>query len=100
MSLPHLHLVNFLPLDRTVVASAGSTLLEAAHRAGVNLGSICSGQGDCGECRVVVLEGQISAPTSEEGEKLTAEELRAGMRLACCTRLYGSVKVWVVDQVR
>jgi len=71
--------------------------LDAALRAGILLDSICSGQGDCGECRVVVIEGDVSNLTSEERESLTEEELRNGVRLACCTRLQSSVKVQVVD---
>ena len=95
MAYSRLYLVNFLPYDRTVVASPGSNLLDAARRAGIDLGSFCSGQGDCGECRIIILEGNVSTLTSEERESLTPEELRDGVRLACCTRLYSSVKVRV-----
>lgn len=95
MALPRLYLVYFTPLNRSVVASKGSTLLDAAHRAGVDLPSVCSGQRCCRECRVVVLEGQVSALTSDEEDNLSPSELRAGVRLACCTRLYSAVKIQI-----
>jgi ferredoxin len=47
---------------------------------------------------VVILDGEVSAPSSEERENLTPDELRAGIRLACCTRLHSSVKVLIGDQ--
>lgn len=98
MALPRLHLVHFIPLNRSVVASKGSTLLDAAHRAGVGLPSVCSGQGWCRECRVVVLEGEVSALTSDEEDNLSSSELRAGVRLACCTRLYSAVKIQILGK--
>jgi len=95
MHLSHFFLVNFQPVDRSVVASPGSNLLDAAQRAGIQLTSICSGQGECGECRVIILDGRVSGVTSEERESLSADQLHMGMRLACCVWLYSSVIVQI-----
>lgn len=97
MQFSHLYLVNFQPIDRSVVASRGSNLLDAARRAGIELSSICSGQGECGECRLIVLDGQVSEVTSEERDYFSADQIRSGMRLACCTWLYSSVSVQIEE---
>ena len=95
MNHSRLYLVNLQPFDRSVVASPGSNLLDAVRRAGIHLTSICSGQGECGECRVIILEGQVSRITGEERESLSPDQLRSGMRLACCTWLHSSVRVQI-----
>lgn len=99
MVASQLYLVNFLPHGKTVVVSRGTDLLEAARRAGIDLASVCSGQRDCGQCCVEVLEGQVSLPDDEEEFNLPPGGLQQGHRLACCTRVYGPVKVRVPDAV-
>jgi len=81
------------------VVSRGTDLLEAARRAGINLEAVCSGQRDCGQCCVEVLEGQVSPLVDEEEFNLKPVELEQGRRLACCTRVYGPVKVRVPASV-
>jgi ferredoxin len=55
--------------------------------------SICGGQRDCGECRVLVLEGEMTPVTQEEADCLGPTELEKGMRLACCTRVHSSARI-------
>lgn len=48
----------------------------------------CSGNGSCGKCRVRLEAGELdSYPTSH----LSEEELEAGWRLACLSRIVGDV---------
>ena len=75
------------------MVSPETTLLEAARRAGYELGSVCSGQGACGECRLRVLEGEVSGLTGDEGEWLGRTELLDGVRLGCCTRVRSPLRV-------
>jgi uncharacterized 2Fe-2S/4Fe-4S cluster protein (DUF4445 family) len=93
MTLPSLNLIRFEPPGKSVVASAGTTLLEAANRAGLRLPSTCGGQGDCGECCIKLLEGIVSSLTATEREHLSSEQIQDGYRLACCTRVHGAVRV-------
>jgi ferredoxin len=93
-------LVRFEPQGISSVVSPGSDLLEAARRAGIQLASNCNGQGDCGECCVIVLEGQVSSLTQEERECLSPAELEEGRRLACCTRVYSAARVRAVSRLR
>lgn len=53
----------------------------------------CAGRGICGKCRVKA-EGELSLPSEEELRHLTAEELKEGIRLACCTKITGSCRIW------
>jgi ferredoxin len=97
--MPTLLIVRFEPGGSAGMVSPGTDLLQAARRAGVALASNCSGQGDCGECCVVVLEGEVSPPTKEEVECLGAAEVQQGCRLACCTRLYSAARVRVTGRL-
>ena len=54
---PRLLLVRFELTGITVAVSPGTTLLEAANRAGIAMPAICGGQCDCGECRITVNKG-------------------------------------------
>ncbi len=85
--------VNFQPVGRRVTLEHGITLLDAARSAGVEIISICGGIGVCGECRVRLAAGRLSTLTLTEEEDLTAQELDAGMRLACQAVVLGDVRV-------
>jgi uncharacterized 2Fe-2S/4Fe-4S cluster protein (DUF4445 family) len=76
--------VTFRPGDKTVHVLPGTRLAEAAAEAGLVLEVPCGGEGKCGKCRVVVFEG-AGEPTAVEAGVFSAEELRAGCRLACRT---------------
>ena len=95
MKIAQLFMVRFEPPGVTVAVSPGMSLFEAARRAGVTMPAICGGQCDCGECRVWVLEGEVSPVTQEEQSCLSPTELEQGMRLACCTRVRSSARIRV-----
>ena len=80
--------VDFEPLGFRARVAPGTTLMDAARQAGVRPNAICGGAGTCGACRVRVMDGQVSPPTSSE-ERFLAD----GMRLACQTRVLGDVRV-------
>ncbi len=96
MTLSSEHHVDFEPVGRRGPCPDNASLLEAARHLGVDLVSICGGEGSCGHCIVQVLtvEG-VSPPTLHETETLTPTELRDGYRLACQARVRGHVKVRV-----
>ncbi len=73
-------------MNRSAVGGrADQSLLEAARQLGVELISLCGGNGSCERCKVQVLTGQVSAPTSAEQAALSPQELADGYRLACLT---------------
>ncbi len=80
--------VDFEPLGFRARVAPGATLMDAARQAGVRPNAICGGTGTCGACRVRVMSGQVSPPTTAE-ERVLAD----GLRLACQTRVLSDVRV-------
>lgn len=83
----------FEPSGRWITAGADETLLEAARKTGLALRSVCGGYGTCRGCRVRLLDGEGSAPTGNELERLSAAELAQGYRLACQCRPESDMRV-------
>ncbi len=77
--------VNFQPVGRRGQCPASKSLLDCARQVGVGIASICGGEGWCHSCKVQVLEGTVSEPSSDELETFSTQELENGWRLACQT---------------
>jgi len=91
----------FQPEGKRVKVKIGSSVLEAAKLAGVDLTSTCGGKGNCGKCRVIVEKRENVGPlTRVEKDKLTSDELSAGYRLACQTSVKGSIIVRIPEESR
>lgn len=71
-------------------AAAGTRLLEMLRAAG--LPAPCGGHGRCGKCRVTAA-GALGAVAATEKQLLHADELAAGVRLACCATVQGDCAV-------
>lgn len=90
-SVPATILMRRGPVETPVLLKPGETLLEAAWRAGVLVGSSCT-MGGCGACKVRVLDGELAMP---EASCLTSAELEDGYALACVARCAGPATVEV-----
>jgi ferredoxin, 2Fe-2S len=66
MTDPATYEVDFEPIGKRVLVEEGVSLLAAAQAAGVHLSSTCGGDWGCGQCQVIILEGQVSEPNSNE----------------------------------
>jgi uncharacterized 2Fe-2S/4Fe-4S cluster protein (DUF4445 family) len=84
------HQITLRPTGAELRAAAGTPLRDALFEQGVEFP--CGGQGRCRGCRVQVLEGE-AAINAAQHEKLTAEELAAGWRLACQCTVEGDLVV-------
>ena len=84
--------VRFEPEATEVLVPSGTTLLDAAHAAGVTIDAPCGGVGKCGACRVAV-SGDLSPLTADEVNVLGGAGVSAGKRLACRARATGDVIV-------
>jgi len=82
MTLYH---VDFEPVGRRGQCPTDQSLLDCARQLGVDLVNVCGGTGTCGRCKVQILPGHVSEPTSNERRLLTRKELAEGYRLACQT---------------
>ena len=72
--------MSFVPLGTTAAARDNETILDVARRAGAPLGNSCGGIGVCARCKVRLIDGRLSPPTSME-ERFG--KLGDGERLAC-----------------
>lgn len=82
--------VTFQPAGRTAEVARGTTLLEAADEAGVDLPSNCGGVCACTTCHVWVETGLASLSEIEEREDDRLQEaagFSAHSRLACQARV-------------
>ena len=85
-------LIRFEPSGLKIEVPAGTVLLEAAHKAGIYLSSICGGDGYCGKCKVIIDRGQFqSHPTT----LLTQDEIRQDVVLACQTKVLSDMTITV-----
>jgi len=77
--------IDFEPVGLRGKCRRDESLLACARQLGVGISSICGGRGTCHSCKVQVLSGTVSKPTSNELEAFTSQELKGGWRLACQT---------------
>jgi len=67
--------------------------MQAVQAAGVEITSICGGEGWCGKCRVQLVLGELTSATELESEVLSEEEIENGWRLACQSQPLTQVKI-------
>jgi len=84
--------------ERRIEGRVGEKLMTALHRADLLIPSACGGQGTCGQCRLLVLEGGGGIlPT--ETSLINRRQAREGQRLACQVAVRGPLRVRVPDSV-
>jgi uncharacterized 2Fe-2S/4Fe-4S cluster protein (DUF4445 family) len=77
--------IKFEPLGLSGRCRADESLLACAHKAGIGIISLCGGKGNCQSCRIQLLEGTASRPTTSELKTYSRQEIKEGWRLACQT---------------
>lgn len=84
----------FLPDKKTVDTEAGTTIMQAAQKAGIHINNLCGGKGACGRCRVKVANGRVRAD-KHSISLLSKEEILEGYVLACQTRVDADMEVLI-----
>ena len=84
--------VTFIPDNKKVSVDRGTTILSAAISAHIHLNAVCGGDGVCGRCKVIVKQGTVHA---EPTGKISVDERKRGMHLACQTLIESDVEVEV-----
>jgi uncharacterized 2Fe-2S/4Fe-4S cluster protein (DUF4445 family) len=74
--------LEFQPAGLRVRVPPGVTLFDAASWNGIAIDSTCGGHGTCKKCKVRVISGSVPA-SPLDARAFSADELRAGWRLAC-----------------
>lgn len=75
-----------MPLNKTVEAPTGATILQALIEAGIEQPRQCGGEANCGTCHIFVQEGRKSLSKVQrlENERLdTIVGVGSKSRLAC-----------------
>jgi uncharacterized 2Fe-2S/4Fe-4S cluster protein (DUF4445 family) len=99
--IPPDHRVVFTPSGRRGVVPAGTTVLDAARRLGVDLDSVCGGRGICGRCQVTRgsapgfgnQAAALSPPGPTEIDYRGRRPLALGHRLGCAVSIEGDVVI-------
>jgi 2Fe-2S ferredoxin len=88
-------LVRFQPSGRALRVERGTTLFEAARRAGLPMASACGADGLCARCGVRVLAGALalSPETQAEVRQKQRNRIDPTLRLACRALALGDVEV-------
>ena len=74
--------VEFAKTRRVIECPEGTTVLEAARRAGMRLPSSCT-KGVCGTCKSKLISGTVDM---KPAGGIRPREIEAGMRLLCCSK--------------
>ena len=102
--------VLFMPSGLRGQVTVGTTVLQAAQRLGVDLESICGGQGKCRKCQVLPQQGEfakhgivsrlehLSELTETELRQQAKKRLKGGRRLGCNARILGDLVVDVPEE--
>jgi len=87
--------IDFEPIGKRIDVSDVTTILEAAHLAGIDLVAVCGGAGSCGQCQVQIISDHLPPPNSIEKSFFSSEKLSNGWRLACQTTIRESLKIHI-----
>jgi uncharacterized 2Fe-2S/4Fe-4S cluster protein (DUF4445 family) len=90
----------FNPMDKVVEVKRGTILLDAIREAGIDIRSICGGDGECGTCKVILDKGKVANVSTKYEKWLHPEELAQGYHLACQTRILGDCEFTIPVESR
>ncbi|WP_274651657.1 2Fe-2S iron-sulfur cluster-binding protein [Paenibacillus humicola] len=91
---PH---ITFLPSGKRIAVRPGTTVLDAARRAGVPIRTRCDGKASCLMCKVTAPSRGGLSPLSEQERRKLAGLDKQGTRLACQARIAGNAVVEVPE---
>ena len=96
------HKITFLPMNQTVEARAGESILDAAIEHGVPLAHACGGFCACTTCHVVVKSGDDHLSEMGDDEEERLERVAVGLtlhsRLGCQAKVNGDVTVQIMNE--
>lgn len=87
--------IDFEPLGKRGKCTGKKSLLDCARQLGMGINSICGGKGKCHSCKVQIISGTTSKPTSNELEAFSSQEMSDGWSLACQTHPTSDCKLIV-----
>ena len=87
--------IKFLPDKLECDISSEKSVMELAFEKGIPIQSSCKGMASCGECRVIVVEGEnhVLPPTSQEISLIGQGHYIDQRRLSCQLYCFGDITV-------
>jgi len=88
-------IVRFEPSGKTIDVKAGTSLYDAAVRAGLPVAASCAAEFVCGKCNMQVVAGleHLSKQTHRERNLLRRQARPEGDRVSCRTAIFGDCTV-------
>lgn len=86
-----------LATGKPIPLKEGESLLHALWRHEIYLTASCGGKGTCGKCKVRLIEGEAEVRSRA---KLTEDEIKAGLALACQAYPRGDVSIEIPEGSR
>ena len=83
------HNIVFTPSGRRGEFAAGTSVLHAARKLGVDLDSICGGRGICGRCQITAEGNGLTDLSRTERDYAERRNLEPGRRLGCAALIEG-----------
>ena len=89
------------PISKRTNVVEGSTVYESLLALNFPMSALCAGKGTCGKCKINVLDPnpKISEPSEKEKKILGTQNILEGFRLACQTRVFGDIRVYLTDSL-
>ena len=87
--------IKFFPQNVLISVEKGTTILEAAEKAGLSINTECGGYGSCGKCKVKISKGTFKKQNHIE---ITEDELQDNIQLACITEIYDNLEVYIPEE--
>ncbi|MBQ9358185.1 MAG: DUF4445 domain-containing protein, partial [Abditibacteriota bacterium] len=85
------------PVGARVRVPADTPVSRVLFSESVHVETPCGGAGKCGKCRIIA-KGGLSPLSESEKAHLTADELQAGFRLACCAAITGDCEIFIPEE--
>lgn len=87
-----------LPDNYNIKFEVGSKLIDVINENNISMESACGGNGKCGKCKVIVLEGKISNITENEKKILSKKEINEKIALACERNILGDTTIEIIGK--
>jgi uncharacterized 2Fe-2S/4Fe-4S cluster protein (DUF4445 family) len=88
--------VAFLPSKKSIAVHEGTSIVDAAARAGILIDTPCGGQGRCGRCLVKVEKGHVS---DYESPYLTIKQIQQGWVLSCVAKVASDLVISIPSKI-
>lgn len=89
--------VIFYPDNKSITVEEGTTILQAARKAGIVIESPCNGVGTCGKCKVRLNKESLKNVLSSGKHHLSKDEEEQGYVLSCEAKITGNIRVEVIS---